>query len=214
MTGTDTDVGKTRAVAALARALRLAGAAPTIVKLVQTGLSPGEAGDAQTAAVLAGCPATEFARFAAALDPWSAALAAGRAPLGVDMLAAALDTMASPLVAETAGGLAVPLGPGTDFAALAQRVGFRIVLVVGLRLGCINHALLTVAYCEQHALRLAGAVLVERWGPTTAAYRADVERALTGRVPLLGVVPFDPDPESSVASAARLFAPVAAKARA
>ena len=78
VTGTDTDVGKTRTTAALALALRLAGKAPTIVKLVQTGLAPGVPGDAAHAGTLAGVPHVELARFFKAADPWSAAEAEGK----------------------------------------------------------------------------------------------------------------------------------------
>ncbi|MGB8966437.1 MAG: dethiobiotin synthase, partial [Candidatus Cybelea sp.] len=71
VTGTDTDVGKTRVTAALALALRRAGLNPTIVKLVQTGLALGVPGDAARAAELARVPSLEFARFERAADPWS-----------------------------------------------------------------------------------------------------------------------------------------------
>ena len=47
-------------------------------------------------------------------------------------------------------------GPGADTAALAQALGFPVLLVVGLRLGCINHALLTAEAVQRRGLVLAG----------------------------------------------------------
>ena len=77
VTGTDTDVGKTRVTAALALAMKNAGMAPTIIKLVQTGLAGGMPGDASRAGKLAGVRFVELSRFEKAADPWSAALAFG-----------------------------------------------------------------------------------------------------------------------------------------
>lgn len=205
VTGTDTDVGKTRVAAALARALRQSSLRPTLAKLVQTGAGADEPGDAQRAGALAECPALELARFAAASDPWSAALAEARPPLLARDLAASLAAFDTPLVAEGSGGLAVPLNAHESFADVALHARLEIVLVIGLRLGCINHALLTAAWCERHHLTIAGAVFVERWGPTSAAYQADVARALRGKIPLVGTVAFDPDEERSVRAAAKLF---------
>src|SRR5947209_12283356 len=56
VTGTDTDVGKTRVAAALALALQNAGRTPTFVKLAQTGTAPGESADAARVTRLTGCP--------------------------------------------------------------------------------------------------------------------------------------------------------------
>lgn len=205
VTGTDTDVGKTRVSAAVARGLRNAGLRPTIVKLVQTGLPPEVPGDAAEAAALSGCEARELARFALAADPWNAALAAGAAPLEASDLAAQLDAFADPLVIEGSGGAAVPLNERETLAYVAARARCEAILVVALRLGCINHALLTLAYLDAHEITVRGAVFVERRQPSDGAYGAQVRRALDAHVALLGLLPYDLDAARSVSRSAALF---------
>lgn len=206
VTGTDTDVGKTRVTAALAAALRESGAAPRVVKLVQTGVEAGEPGDAERAGTLAECPYVEFARFRKPADPWSAALAEGLPSVRAEDLAQLLQAMPGALVAEGAGGLAVPLNRTQHFGTLAQSARLRIVLAVGLRLGCMNHALLTLALCEQLALTVSGCMLVDRWERSDPAYVADVSRVLQERTKILGILPFDSDEAASVRAGARIFA--------
>jgi dethiobiotin synthetase len=211
VTGTDTDVGKTRVCAALAFALRRAGRRPTIVKLVQTGLDAGATGDAQRAGELADVSYREFFRFAKPADPWSAAIAQGHAELRAGELRELLHGVAGPIVAEGAGGVMVPLNRSERFVHLAASANLETVVTVGLRLGCVNHALLTLGACKSHNAPIAGVVLVERWGRTDAAYRNDVVRCLQEEAPILGAIPFDPDERRSVESAARLFEPIATR---
>jgi dethiobiotin synthase len=208
VTGTDTDVGKTRVTAALATALRIADEPPTIVKLVQTGLAPGVPGDAARAGKLAGCKHVELARFRKPADPWSAALAEGMPTVHAQDLAQILSGINGPVVAEGAGGLAVPLNSAQNFGTLAVLAKLDVVLVIGLRLGCMNHALLTLALCDQLQLHVAGGVLVDRWEKSDPAYVADVRRALQGKLEILGIVPFDPDEAASVEQGAQLFVPL------
>ncbi len=200
VTGTDTDVGKTSVTAGVARALTAAGASPTIVKPVQTGLAAGEAGDAARAARLAGCAFLEFERYAAPADPWSAALAEGRPPPRAADLAGRLAATPGVLVVEGAGGIAVPLNADETFADLGRLAHLPAIVVVGLRLGCISHAILSAAFLRAHGVAIAGAFLVERFGPVGDAYVADVTRGIGGHLPLLGVVPYaGPDGDVAVA---------------
>jgi dethiobiotin synthase len=208
VTGTDTDVGKTRVTAALAKALRVAGEPPTVIKLVQTGLDPGVPGDAALAGKLSGCKHVELARFRKPADPWSAALAEGMPTVHAEDLARIIDGVKGAVVAEGAGGLAVPLNGAQNFATLAVLAKLEVILVVGLRLGCMNHALLTLGLCDQLHLRVAGGVLVDRWEKSEAAYVADVRRALQGKLEILGILPFDPDEAVSVEQGAQLFVPL------
>ena len=204
VTGTDTDVGKTRVAAALALALKNHGLTPVIVKFVQTGLAPGIPGDAARAAKLAGVRSLEFARFEKAADPWSAALASGQPEVTARDLVEAIAHIDN-VVTEGAGGLMVPLNAREHFGNIAVLGNFKTVLTVGLRLGCVNHALLTATQCQQAGISLAGAVLVERWGRTEQSYRDDVTRTLQGKVKILGILPFDEDEASSVKAGARIF---------
>jgi dethiobiotin synthetase len=206
VTGTDTDVGKTRVAAALALALQQAGEAPTVVKVVQTGVAPGAEGDAARAGVLAGVAHVELERYEKPADPWSAALARGAA-LRAGGLAARIEALTGPLVVEGSGGIMVPLNESEHLLDVARLAKLEVVLGVGLRLGCINHALLTLEACYEAGLPVAGAVLVERWGPTDSEYRDDVTRALQGKSPILGILPFAPAEADSVAAGANLLLP-------
>jgi dethiobiotin synthase len=205
VTGTDTDVGKTRVTAALALALKEAGLAPTIVKVVQTGLAPGIPGDAARAAKLSGARGLELARYEKAADPWSAALAQGSPEPYAGELVDAIAHLEHGVVAEGAGGLMVPLNAREHMGHIVARGKFDTVLVIGLKLGCINHALLTIDQLNSAGLPLAGAVLVERWEPTEAHYRDDVVRTLEGKAHIFGVLPYDLDEAASVRAGAQLF---------
>lgn len=205
VTGTDTDVGKTRVTAALARALVRRDGHATVVKLVQTGLPPGARGDAADAAELAGCAAYECARFELAADPWNAALAAGMPPLSARELSATLRRLPGPLAIEGLGGISVPLSATESLVDVVTQAECTVIVVVGLRLGCINHALLTLDYLARRGCAVAGTVLVERFGPTTDAYRDQVRRALEPYASLFGVVSHDADPARSVVSSESLF---------
>ncbi len=206
VTGTDTDVGKTRVAAALALALRRMGETPTVVKVVQTGVAPGAEGDAARAGTLAGVPHVELERFEKPADPWSAALAAGAELRGRD-LAARLDALDGPLVVEGSGGILVPLNEREHLVDVVRLAKLEVVLAVGLRLGCINHALLTLETCYEAGIPVAGSMLVERWGPTDAEYRDDVIRALQGNSTILGILPHAPAQADSVAAGANLLLP-------
>jgi len=204
ITGTDTGVGKTVAAAALARSLRLAGHAPTIVKIVQT----GDDNDAADAGAMADCPFVELARFAKPADPWSAARAQGVPPPLARDLAARVDAIHGAVVAEGSGGIAVPLNADEYLGHAAARARLRAVIAVGLRLGCISHALLTAAMCADLGLPVEGVVLVERWEPTEASYRDDVTRALQDKVRVLGTIAFAADAARACIAGAALFAPL------
>lgn len=93
------------------------------------------------------------------------------------------------VVVEGAGGLLVPLGAHSDAADIPRVLGLPVVLVVGLRLGCINHALLTVAAMQTRGLRLAGWI-GNSVVPRMARRRENIQ-ALCERIsaPLLGVIP-------------------------
>ncbi|GAC1656716.1 MAG: hypothetical protein NVS9B12_08530 [Vulcanimicrobiaceae bacterium] len=205
VTGTDTDVGKTRVSAAFAQAMIRTGSTPTIVKLVQTGARERDSGDAQRAGELAGCAYLEGARFFKPADPWSAALAEGMPPVRAEDLQKLLGAIEGSVVAEGAGGLAVPVNAKQTFADVAQLCKLSVVVVVGLRLGCINHALLTAAHLAQRNVPLAGAVLCERWEAMEPDYRKDVTRGLQGKMDVLGIIPFEVDERRSVEQAADIF---------
>jgi dethiobiotin synthetase len=112
---------------------------------------------------------------------------------------------AEPVVVEGTGGAAVPLNETETLTDVAVKGGLPAVVVVGLRLGCISHAVLTLAYLRERGIRVAGLVLVERWQPVDRPYRNDVTRALAPHGTLLGTVAFDHDPQRTAVAAAALF---------
>lgn len=188
VTGTDTDIGKTMVCAVVARAMMAAYASATVVKIVQTGSEPGEPGDAEIASGIAGCSSLEFARFAKAADPWSASVEAGRKPLHARALARQLKNVPGPLVAEGSGGAAVPLNRSESISDVAVHANLDALVVVGLRLGCINHTILTLQYLRAAGIRNRGVVLSLRWPDTPRAYVAEVEAVIGVHAPILAVI--------------------------
>ncbi len=178
VTGTDTGVGKTFVSCALLQALarrhpRVVGMKPVAAGLVQT----PDGWDSEDAIALR---AASTVRVPAALDnpvrlpdPLSPHLAAERAGTRIDIphLAACqreLAQHADAMVVEGAGGFLVPLSPTLTGADLAQALGLPVLLVVGLRLGCLNHALLSAEAIRARGLTLAGWV-ANRIDPGMAA---------------------------------------------
>lgn len=166
VTGTDTGVGKTLFSAALLLALGAAGVRAAACKPVAAGCRR-QGGrlvndDAELLARLAPAQAPLAVVNPVALEPAVAPhIAAAEAGIRLDAgsLAAACRRAAAGsdfLVVEGAGGWRVPLGPDSTLAAVAAALGLPVVLVVGLRLGCLNHALLSAAAIRADGLALAG----------------------------------------------------------
>lgn len=113
--------------------------------------------------------------------------------------------LAEVVVVEGVGGFRVPLNDHHDSADLAQRLGLPVILVVGLRLGCLNHALLAADAIAARGLTLAGWV-GNGIDPAMPFAEANVD-ALTQRLPapLLGVVPWLAVPSAGAAAACLNF---------
>lgn len=163
VTGTDTGVGKTRVAVALIHALRAQGLRVAAMKPVSAGNAPGELNGDVVALLNAANIAADLRdvnpyAFAEPIAPHIAAQQAGVC-IELDFIAAAyarLAAAADVVVVEGAGGWRVPLNESEDMADLAQRLGLPVVLVVGLRLGCLNHALLTAESIAHRQLPWAG----------------------------------------------------------
>ena len=206
ITGTDTDVGKTRVTAAIARALRANGWPTTVIKAVQTGLHREEIGDAALSGALAECDFRELIRFRAPADPWSAANDALKKPPTVADLAQAIEAVDGAIVVEGSGGIAVPLNERETIGDLALRCALPTVVVVGLRLGCINHAILTLEYLRARDISVVGLVLVDRFGDVRADYAQEVESRLEAYASTIATLAHEPDVVVSVDGAAVRFA--------
>lgn len=164
--GTDTGVGKTRIATALlrgwaGRGLRVAGMKPVAAgALVSDGLLKNEDVEALAAAANVEVPwgwVNPYC-FEPPIAPHIAALRVGARIDLADIRAAfeALCLRADRVVVEGAGGLLVPLNESQDMAHLVRALQLPVVLVVGLRLGCLSHALLTAEVVMARGLTLAG----------------------------------------------------------
>ncbi|UTL90735.1 dethiobiotin synthase [Pseudomonas fluorescens] len=165
--GTDTDVGKTTIAAGLLHAARLQGLSTLGAKPVASGCSMTAKGlrnsDAQalideSSIKLAYEEVNPFA-FEPAIAPHVAAREASVA-LEVTVLAKAmrhvLEQGADFTLIEGAGGWRVPLSNHANLSDLAIALKLPVILVVGVRLGCINHALLSAEAIARDGLQLAG----------------------------------------------------------
>jgi len=206
VSGTDTNVGKTLVAAALLHRYRQAG-------LTAVGMKPVAAGCvtvagrrinedvAALAAASSGEPPAELTNpylFQPAIAPHIAAAEAG---VSIDLAHIEacyrlLCAQAEVVIVEGAGGFLVPLGDAIDGGDLAQRLGLPVLLVVGMRLGCLSHALLTAEAISSRGLVLAGwiANCVTAQMPHLEQNLDTLRRRLPA--PLLGVLPFLPDPEA------------------
>ena len=161
ITGTDTGVGKTVVAVALLRALVASGRRAVGMKPVSAGIEADGSVNADVVALdEAGnvdAPVADrnpFA-FAPAIAPH---LAAAQAGVTVDLavVAAAYARLASRcdvVVVEGAGGVLVPVDATQDMLDIAASLHLPVVLVVGMRLGCLNHALLSAAAIHPRACR-------------------------------------------------------------
>jgi dethiobiotin synthetase len=204
VTGTDTGVGKTLVSAALLQAL--AAHYPRVV-----GMKPIAAGGDWVGGVFGNedvrsLRAASTVQVNAALDnpvflpdPVSPHIAAQRAgvQITVAQLVAAYQTLcmqADAVVVEGAGGFLVPLSDTETGADLARALNLPVVLVVGLRLGCLNHALLTAQAIDASGLTLAGWV-ANHVDPTMLAQDDNIaylQHQLQHRyqAPLIATVPY------------------------
>lgn len=216
VTGTDTGVGKTLVAAALIHRFAMAGQRVTGMKPVAAGTEPDGSNEDVRALRAAGnvtVAPEDFNPylFAPAIAPHLATAELGRT-IELDRIVRAFQALAARaevVVVEGAGGFYVPLNAREDMADLARMLRLPVLLVVGMRLGCLNHALLTAAAIEARGLTLAGWV-ANCIDPAMARLEANID-TLRRRIaaPCLGVVPFDASPDYR-AVAARLALPAAA----
>lgn len=197
ITGTDTEIGKTYVACALLHAFRGQGLTAIGMKPVAAGTDAAGHNDDVEALIAASSLALPRDRvnsycFADPVAPHIAAAEAG-VTIGADRIRQALDELAGQadvVVVEGVGGFVVPLAEGFDAADLAGALGIPLILVVGMRLGCLNHALLTVEAIRARGLPLAGWI-ANRVDPAMSRFDENLA-ALKARIhaPLLGVVPY------------------------
>jgi dethiobiotin synthetase len=214
VTGTDTGVGKTLACCAIIHALRAAGAKPVPMKPIAAGASEvgGRMINEDTLALMqaAGLGAAAASDVTPLLlrEPMAPHLAAAREKRRIELepiRAAFLRVCAEGdfVVVEGVGGFVVPLDDDLDSVDLARMLHLPVLLVVGMRLGCLNHALLTARAIEASGLPFAGWI-ANHVDPGMVVPDENVA-ALKARLraPLLGRFPFEARPDP-VALARRL----------
>ncbi|HEY6894091.1 MAG TPA: dethiobiotin synthase [Rhodanobacteraceae bacterium] len=216
VTGTDTGIGKTHASVALVRAHRALGRRAIGMKPVASGCreTPGGLRNEDAEALIAASdPAPPYAScnpyaFAPPIAPHIAAQEANVEVALAPIVAAyrSLAQTADRVVVEGVGGWSVPLSDARMQADLALALGLPVVLVVGLRLGCLNHALLSARAIVADGCVLAGWI-ANRVDPEMA--RADENLAtLRARLeaPLVGVLAHSREPAAdALIEAARVL---------
>lgn len=202
VTGTDTEIGKTTIAAALLHAARSSGLSTAAVKPVAAGCerTPEGLRNEDALALQAECsPALAYelinpVTLEAAIAPHIAAQEEGSA-LTLEILAGAclqvFDRKRDLTLVEGAGGWRVPLNDDELLSGLARELKLPVVLVVGMRLGCINHALLTCEAIAADGLELAGWVAnhvdadMSRPDENLATLQQLIKAPFLGRVPRL-----------------------------
>ena len=211
VTGTDTDAGKTLMACGLLEKARQQGLKTAAVKPVAAGCEVTDEGLRNSDALMLQDAMTldlpyeqvNPVAFEPAVAPHIAAMNEGKRMAvsrlsgfcrGVTMQACDLALI------EGAGGWRVPLNPTETLADLAIDMQAPVILVVGMKLGCINHALLTVEAIARDGLKLAGWI-ANRVDPNMSVYEENLLtlKALV-QAPLLGEVPFLAQPDKTSAA--------------
>jgi dethiobiotin synthetase len=208
ITGTDTGVGKTVIACGLVRGLRALGYRVAVMKPVASGsqrTAEGLRNDDALALIAAAGTALPYARvnpycFEPAISPH---IAAEDVNIELDSSAIqreyeALATDAEWVVVEGAGGWLAPVSGSRSMADLAAALAVPVLLVVGLKLGCLNHAQLTRSSIAARGASFAGwiASAVDPAMSRLAENLATLERLL--EEPPLGVVPYAPAEAASL----------------
>jgi dethiobiotin synthetase len=196
VTGTDTGVGKTLAACALLHQLRSRGLRALGMKPVAAGVEPTPDGPVNPDVVALRNASSWLAPlnqvnpycFEPPVAPHLAAAAVGMR-IEIEPIRQAFD--------EGVGGFLVPLNEHQDAGDMAVALALPVVLVVGMRLGCLNHALLTQQAILARSLRLAGWI-ANSIDPAMARFDQNLQ-ALRERLdaPLVGIMPYRTPPDPS-----------------
>jgi dethiobiotin synthetase len=217
ITGTDTGIGKTTVACALAAALRERGLRVGVAKPFETGCGPDPDGnlvaaDAERLRYFSGCAEPpEVICPCRCREPLAPSIALRREGRSLDL--AALGATVRGIIArhdvtliEGAGGLLVPVIGSVTFADLALEWRLPLVVVVGNRLGALNHAQLTIGGAKSAGLSVAGYVVNTLSSVADVACRTNVDALIELLGPSLGVMPWLDSAECSPADCARLAA--------
>jgi len=205
ITGTDTGVGKTLVSCALMHAFAASGKRVAGFKPVAAGCDDDEHNeDAKRLRALSSVQATYGQINPYCLPhPIAPHLAARHAGVRIDFkrIMASYRELAGQtdeVIVEGAGGFCVPLNEKQDSADLAKEIDLPVILVVGMRLGCINHALLTMRAIAEYQLECAGWVanVLDADMPSLQENIDSLRERIAA--PLLGVVPYQMQPDAGM----------------
>ena len=198
ITGTDTEIGKTHATCALLAHAVTAGRRAVALKPVAAGVdAEGRNDDVQRLMYASNVTLAQNI-----INPWlldepvSPHIAARHAGLEITLppILRCYQTaceQAEFILVEGVGGLYAPLSDTLSQPDLIRALDIPVILVVGLRLGCLNHALLTVAALAQEGCHLAGWI----GNQVDPAFEAQADNIATLRqriaAPCLGILPYD-----------------------
>jgi len=210
ITGTDTGCGKTEITLGLMSHLQRAG-------LMVLGMKPVASGAEQTPQGLRNQDARRIQRqgslalryeqvnpfvYSPAIAPHLAAAQAGR-PIQVGPILNEYDRLselADVMVVEGIGGWRVPLGPRLSLPDLVRALDLPVILVVGMKLGCLNHALLSQESIRHAGLELRGWI-ANQIDPAMQAWEENLATLSHWLdAPCLGEVPYLSSPETSTVS--------------
>jgi len=203
ITGTDTGVGKTLVSCTLLHAYSEHGYSVIGMKPIAAGCENGQWQDVEqlTAASNVAVPRSLVNPYAFA-EPIAPHIAAQKAGVAIDLEVIRrsydnLRTRADITIVEGVGGFLVPLGNRRDTSDLARVLGLPVILVVGMRLGCLSHALLTARAIDSAGLTLAG--WVANWISPDMLQPEENLRTLIEWLdcPLLGILPYQEQVEPS-----------------
>jgi len=199
VTGTDTGVGKTLVSQALLTALADTGRRVAGMKPVASGCDPSPSGfrsaDAeallQASNIQAAYPDVNPYAFGPATAPHLAAEQAG-IRIEIEVIRNCYERLArhaETVIVEGVGGWSVPISGVATMMDVARSLGLPVILVVGMRLGAINHALLTQESIRAQGCMLAGWVANHPAGPAPEGYVTELTKLLSA--PCLGIIPPD-----------------------
>jgi len=208
VTGTDTEVGKTVISCGLLHAALEMGLRTAAIKPVAAGCDENGCNEDALALMQAMTEPLEYAQvnpvaLAEPVAPHIAASLTGKRLQAARLAGYCRGVIAAEadfVLVEGAGGWRVPINQRETLADVATTLGLGVILVVGLRLGCINHALLTAEAIARDGLKLV-AWVANQPGEPMACQQQNLDtlcRSLPA--PLLGVVPHLPAPSPQAVS--------------
>ena len=203
ITGTDTGVGKTVVTACLATLFKAQGEDIGVMKPIETGVDPECSStansDAKFLMEVAGVQDPEICpyRLKTPASPYQAARIEGKELDPAEILESfrVLQSKYSMMLVEGIGGLMVPITRRYNVADLALQMGLPLIIVSRLRLGTLNHTLLTINAARQHGLKIKGVIL----NPSDAGEVNAIEQEQGKLIeefsdtPVLGTCPFIED---------------------